>query len=202
VGHGLILFLGPEASPALAHLRAAGEDVVPLEAPLTAADVERIGPDWVVSHGYRHIVRADVLDARPGRFVNLHIAVLPYNRGADPNLWSWIDGTPKGVTIHLMDPGVDTGPLLAQREVALDPAKHTLATSYAALQDAMTELFARTWPDIAAGRIAPRPQPPGGSMHRVADRAAVAHLLTDGWDTPVRALIQSDATRQAARSAP
>jgi methionyl-tRNA formyltransferase len=201
VGHGLILFLGPEASPVLAHLRETGERVQAREARLSAADMEGIGPDWVVSHGYRHIVRADVLATRPGRFVNLHIALLPYNRGADPNLWSWIDGTPKGVTIHLMDPGVDTGPVLAQREVALDPAAHTLASSYAALQAAMAELFAQTWPAIAAGRIDPVPQPEAGTTHRVADRAAVEHRLTAGWDTPVAAL-QSDATRQATRSAP
>jgi methionyl-tRNA formyltransferase len=203
VGHGLILFLGPEDSPTLAHLRAAGETVTAHQAPLDAAAVERAGPDWVISHGYRHILRADVLDTRPGRFVNLHISLLPHNRGADPNLWSWVDGTPKGVTVHLMDAGVDTGPLLAQEEVALDPAEHTLATSYAALQRAMTALFARAWPGIAAGRTPPRPQPPGGSVHRVADRAAVEPLLTAGWDTPVTALAQaSAATRQASRSAP
>src|SRR4029078_12187716 len=101
-----------------AHLRETDERVHAREAPLSAADVAGIGPDWVVSHGDRHIVRADAVEARPGRFVNLRIALLPYNRGADPNLWSWVDGTPKGVTIHLMEPGVDTGPVLAQSAVA------------------------------------------------------------------------------------
>jgi methionyl-tRNA formyltransferase len=186
----------------LAHLRAVEDRVTDADAPITAAAVAERDPAWVVSHGYRHIVGPDVLATRPDRFVNLHIALLPWNRGADPNLWSWIDDTPKGVTIHLMDAGVDTGDVLAQEQVRLGD-DHTLATSYAALQDAMLALFVRTWPDLRAGRIAPRPQSGPATVHRVADRAAVAHLLTAGWDTPVTALRgQSRATRQATRSAP
>jgi methionyl-tRNA formyltransferase len=203
VGHGLILFLGPADSPVLEHLHAVGETVVRREAPITPADVEALAPAWAVSHGYRHILRAAVLATLPGRFLNLHISLLPYNRGADPNLWSWLDDTPKGVTLHLIDEGVDTGPVIAQRELDL-PDTHTLATSYAALQEAMVELFAAHWPAVAAGRVTARPQRGEGTLHRMADRAAVEALLTAGWDTPVHALRgrHRPATRQATRSAP
>jgi methionyl-tRNA formyltransferase len=180
----MLVFLGRADSPVLAHLRAGGEAVraVGADEPFTPDD-ERL----VVSHGYRRILRRDVLDALPDRVINLHISLLPYNRGADPTLWSVLEDTPAGVTIHYIDEGVDTGDVIAQRAVELTD-DDTLATAYAKLQAELVALFAEQWPAIAAGRNARTPQPPGGTAHRIADRAAVEHLLTDGWDTPVREL--------------
>jgi methionyl-tRNA formyltransferase len=54
-----------------------------------------------------------------------------------------------------------------------------------ALQDALAELFRAHWPAIRAGTSPRTPQSGPGTSHRVADRAAVEHLLTAGWDTPV-----------------
>lgn len=180
-----VLFLGP-ASPTLTFLRER-ENVVATEEPL---DVETAGRfDLFVSHGYRHIIREPVLSLIERRAVNLHISLLPWNRGADPNLWSWLEQTPKGVTIHYIDAGVDTGPIVAQREVALDGGG-TLASTYAELQAAMTGLFVERWPEICAGDPG-RAQRGKGSYHAVADKARVEHLLTDGWSTPVRALAPS-----------
>jgi methionyl-tRNA formyltransferase len=179
----VVLFLGRADSPVLAHLRE-HEDVTFL------GPSEPVAPEHdarlAVSHGYRLILRRDVLDRIPT--INLHIAYLPYNRGADPTLWSVLDDTPAGVTIHHMDEGVDTGDLIARRRVALDDATDTLATAYAKLAEAMAELFREQWPAISAGTAAREPQPSGGTLHRVADRAAVEHLLTRGWDTPLAAL--------------
>jgi methionyl-tRNA formyltransferase len=184
-----VLFLGREDSGALAHLRAVEDEVIALgpSEPLTAEWVDVHRPRFAVSHGYRLILGRAVLDRLPDRVVNLHISLLPYNRGADPNLWSVLDDTPSGVTIHYIDPGVDTGDLIAQREVPLAD-DDTFATSYARLQDTMVTLFQEHWASIAAGACARRPQPPGGTVHRAADQAAVAHLLTDGWDTPIAGL--------------
>lgn len=153
-----------------------------VERPVSPADVAAY--DFAVSHGYRHIIRQHVLDALPGRLVNLHISLLPWNRGADPNFWSWYEGTPKGVTIHHIDAGIDTGPLLAQREV-LFTGRETLASSYAMLQSAITELFRDTWPAIRGGRLQPKPQPSGGSFHRSREFAGLRDQFPLGWDTPV-----------------
>jgi methionyl-tRNA formyltransferase len=176
---GPIAFLGREDSPVLAHLRALEDEVAAVGPSQPFAPR---GAVLAVSHGYRLIVRRPVLDALP--IVNLHIAYLPYNRGADPTLWSVLEGTPAGVTIHYMDEGVDTGDVIAQREVALAD-DDTLATAYTKLQDAIAALFREHWPAIRAGTCARTPQPSGGTAHRVADRAAVEHLLTHGWDTPI-----------------
>ncbi len=143
--------------------------------------------DLLVSHGYRHILRPAILDRFPGRAVNLHISYLPWNRGADPNLWSFIDNTPKGVSIHYLDAGIDTGDIIAQRLVEFG-AGETLGTSYARLQKEIAQLFAENWNRIRSGTCEAVKQAGAGSFHRVADRERVAHLLTNGWDTPVAQL--------------
>eukprot|EP00392_Amoebophrya_sp_AT5.2_P019205 g19951.t1 len=63
--------------------------------------------DYCVSYGYRHIIRTPVIEGMfdRKRIINLHISYLPYNRGADPNLWSILERTPPGVTIHHIDEG-------------------------------------------------------------------------------------------------
>src|SRR5687768_13082147 len=93
-----VLFAGPADSPVLAHLREVETAVSATARRLHAADprVRRAG--FLVSHLYRHRVGPRVLGRFPGRAVNLHHALLPWNRGLDSILWSIVDGTPKGVT--------------------------------------------------------------------------------------------------------
>jgi methionyl-tRNA formyltransferase len=102
------------------------------------------------------------------RPVNLHPGLLPYNAGANPNVWPLVDGTPAGTTLHVMSPVIDDGDLIAQAEVAVAP-DDTAATLYDRLMEASYDLFVATWPAIAS--IDPRPMPPGGTRHRVADLA-------------------------------
>ena len=49
--------------------------------------------------------------------INLHLSYLPFNRGAHPNFWSFYENTPSGVSIHLIDAGIDSGPILFQKEI-------------------------------------------------------------------------------------
>ena len=181
-----VLFLGREDSAALEHLLAVGEEVRALgpSDPVTPELLDEHEPRFAVSHGYGVILHRDVLDRLRDRVVNLHISLLPYNRGADPTLWSVLEGTPAGVSIHYIDEGVDTGDVIAQRPVELTD-DDSLASAYAKLQAAIAALFREQWAAIAAGTCERRAQPRGGTAHLVADRAAVAHLLIDGWDTPI-----------------
>ena len=66
------------------------------------------GYDFVISFGYRHILKKTIIQSSLAPIINLHISYLPYNRGAHPNFWSFFDNTPKGVSIHLMDEGINT----------------------------------------------------------------------------------------------
>ena len=182
-----VLFLGPDDSAAFAHLLAGGDHVVARAVPITPADVDALDPDWVVSHGYRHLLRPAVLATRPGRFINLHISLLPWNRGMHPNVWSYAEDTPKGVTIHVIDEGVDTGDVIAQREVDLGD-DHTLATSYDALQREMLDLFGEHWPRIRTGDFPRTPQTGEGTFHLARQLDELEPLMPQGWDTPVATL--------------
>lgn len=183
-----ILLLGPERDEFRAFLESFGDEVVRTDQPLPAHQPLLPAPSWIVSYGYRHLIAPSTLAQFPGRVINLHISHLPWNRGADPNLWSFLEDTPKGVSIHQVDEGLDTGPLFAQREVAWVPGD-TLTTSYERLSMEIEALFREIWPQLRAGGLHSHPQPSGGSLHRARDRARVLHWLTRGWDTPVETLI-------------
>ena len=153
--------------------------------------------DTVVSCGYRHIIKDPILSAYKGRIINQHISLLPYNRGADPNFWSIYDDTPKGVTIHLIDKGLDTGPILMQKRLELDP-EMTLRTSYQYLQDEMVKLWSVFWPAWCDRKIKPTEQCGEGTYHRSSDLDAIRGLLAiKGWDTPISEIREAGMKKRA-----
>ncbi|MGZ3655796.1 MAG: formyltransferase family protein [Bdellovibrionota bacterium] len=182
-----ILFLGQPDSALIDFLRGKGEEVYQTLEKITPADTQATKCDFLVSYGYQRLLKRDVLSLFPGKAINLHISYLPWNRGADPNLWSVLENTPSGVTIHHIDEGVDTGDIIAQRQVPTLPGD-TLRTKYARLQLEMQELFYENWETIRLGNGSRHPQPGGGTVHREKDREAVWNLLTKGWDTEIAEL--------------
>ena len=87
-----------------------------------AAGIGAHAPDLVVSAGFMKILGPAVLDAFGGRLINTHPALLPAFPGAHAVRDALAAGVPvTGATVHVVDAGVDTGPVLAQREVAVLP---------------------------------------------------------------------------------
>lgn len=85
--------------------------------------LESFEPDWVISAGFMKLLGAQVLSAFPLRIVNTHPALLP----SFPGTHAVRDALAYGVrvtgsTIHLVDDGIDSGPIIAQEAVAVDPA--------------------------------------------------------------------------------
>jgi phosphoribosylglycinamide formyltransferase-1 len=79
-------------------------------------------PDWVVCAGFMKLLGPAVLAAFPGRVLNTHPALLPAFPGAHPVRDALAAGVrTTGATVHLVDSGVDTGPVLAQRPVPVLP---------------------------------------------------------------------------------
>lgn len=79
-------------------------------------------PDWVVSAGFMRILGPAVVDAFPGRIINTHPALLPAFAGAHGVRDALRYGVKvTGCTVHVVDHGVDTGPILAQRAVDVLP---------------------------------------------------------------------------------
>jgi len=73
--------------------------------------------DFGVSALFGHILPIDLLNGISCKIVNLHPSLLPIGRGADPIPWSLIREERQGVSIHIIDSGLDTGGILAQREI-------------------------------------------------------------------------------------
>jgi phosphoribosylglycinamide formyltransferase-1 len=87
-----------------------------------AAAIAGSEPDLVVSAGFMKIVGPSVLGLFEGRLVNTHPALLPAFPGAHAVRDALAAGVrTTGATVHLVDAGVDTGPVLAQREVPVQP---------------------------------------------------------------------------------
>lgn len=138
--------------------------------------IRNLKPDLGVCVLFGYVLDRAFLDAMPCRFVNLHPAFLPHNRGAYPNVWSIVDRTPAGVTLHCVDAGVDTGDLIAQQQVSV-LATDTGESLYGRLEQAALELFRRAWPLLRAGRERRIPQnPAAGSSHRARDVAAIDEI--------------------------
>lgn len=181
-----ILFLGPQNSPLLKWLVEQGETVVQTTDIITPTFVQQNNIDFLISYGYRYILKKDILDRFPNRAINLHISYLPWNRGADPNLWSFVENTPKGVTIHYLDEGIDTGDIIAQRQVTFEFTGETLATTYQKLQLEIQKLFKVCWPQIKIGVCSRMKQLGCGTFHAVKDRKNIS--LAKGWGTPIEVL--------------
>ncbi len=81
-----------------------------------------LDPDWIVSAGFMRILGPAFVDAFPRQILNTHPALLPSFPGAHAVRDAMAYGvTVTGCTVHLVDHGVDTGPILAQVAVAVRP---------------------------------------------------------------------------------
>ncbi|WP_431811456.1 formyltransferase family protein [Lysinibacillus sp. FW12] len=183
-----ILFLGPYREVFFNKLQENNDEVYRTEEKISLEYVKLNKFDLVISYGYRHIISKDIINYLQNRIINLHISYLPWNRGADPNFWSFIDDTIKGVTIHLIDEGIDTGNIIVQKEVTFK-GDFTLRESYNILIDEIENLFYEYWTTIRSGNFKTMSQSiKEGSVHYKKDRDKYNDLLVNGWDTPVSKL--------------
>ncbi|WEA39922.1 formyltransferase family protein [Lysinibacillus fusiformis] len=184
-----ILFLGPYREDFCKKLQVNNDDeVYRTEEKISLEYVKLNKFDVIISYGYRHIISKDIINYLHNRIINLHISYLPWNRGADPNFWSFIEDTIKGVTIHLVDEGIDTGNIIIQKEVTFR-GDITLRESYKILIDEIEKLFFEYWTTIRSGDFTTMSQSiKEGSIHYKKDRDKYNGLLINGWDTPVSKL--------------
>ena len=150
--------------------RVAVEAGVPVLQPRGGRDPEL--PAWLSATGadigcacaFGFLLPPPVLAALPRGIINLHFSLLPAYRGAAPVQRALLDGIEvTGVCTFQIDEGMDTGPLLACREVpVLDGEDAGLLT--ARLAEIGAGLVVETLDGLQDGTIRPRPQPPEGSL--------------------------------------
>jgi phosphoribosylglycinamide formyltransferase-1 len=107
------------------HKLAGGRE--PFERALLAA-LAAHGVEAVVTAGFMRVLTATFIDAFPQRIINTHPALLPAFPGTDAPAQAIAHGVKlAGVTVHFVDAGVDTGPIIAQRAVAVLPGDDAAA---------------------------------------------------------------------------
>ena len=158
---------------------------------ITIAMIEEVNPNMLVSYNYRHIISEDVLTFMGGRAINLHISLLPWNRGAAPNIFSFLESTPCGVTIHQMAAGIDTGDILMQEEISFDFEKETLKSSYEKLHCLIQRLFKDNWQAIKRDEIVPKKQIGEYTYHRTADLEKYRDIID--YDDTIAAFLKKAA---------
>jgi phosphoribosylglycinamide formyltransferase-1 len=115
-------------------------------------------PDLVVSAGFMKIVGPAVLEAFGGRLINTHPALLPAFPGAHAVRDALAARVPvTGATVHVVDAGVDTGPVLAQREVPVQPGDDE-ARLHDRIKAAERELLVETVAQVVTTDLTRKPR--------------------------------------------
>jgi methionyl-tRNA formyltransferase len=119
-------------------------------------------PDVIVTAAIGHILTADVLAIPTRGTINVHASLLPRWRGGAPIQAALLAGDKEtGVTIMCTDKGMDTGPILSQRAIAVEP-RETAATLHGKLAQLGAELLMEILPRWLSGDLIPQPQPASG----------------------------------------
>jgi folate-dependent phosphoribosylglycinamide formyltransferase PurN len=91
--------------------------------------MRRLSPDVVLVFG-TGLLKPMLIDTFPGAIINIHLGLSPYYRGAGTNFWPLVNGEPEycGATIHFLDAGVDTGPMIAhvRPDICRDDGPHDI----------------------------------------------------------------------------
>ncbi|MCJ7515238.1 MAG: methionyl-tRNA formyltransferase [Dehalococcoidia bacterium] len=145
-----------------------GLDVVQIEKFKVAGTVEKLAalaPDLIVVAAFGLLLPPAVLNLPKLGCLNVHSSLLPRHRGASPVAAAILQGDEKtGVTIMLLDAGMDTGPILNQREVPVSDEDTTGSLSVK-LAQVGAQLLMETLPLWIEGRIKPRPQDDGAASY-------------------------------------
>ena len=124
-----------------------------------------LSPDLLLAAGYSQVLREQILSV-PRLFpVNFHASLLPAYRGKHPVFWALRNGERwSGLTVHVMDAGLDTGDILNQVKVRIGE-QDSVATLYDRIMDQSVDLVGLLVKDAEEGTLHPRPQPEVGASY-------------------------------------
>lgn len=129
----------------------------------TKAVLKEINPSVVIVNGTR-IISEEILNCIPAKFINMHTGITPLYRGIHGAYWALVENNKKacGVTVHLVDQGIDTGNILEQE--IINPIKEDNIITYSLLQLAKgLPLLKKAIKNICEDQISIKPYPEGAS---------------------------------------
>ena len=124
-----------------------GDDVIINFEKISLDYVKRTKVEFIVCDRYENLIKRDIIEYMNGKIINGHPSILPYNKGWQSNFWSVYYNTAKGVTIHYVDEGLDTGDIIAQENISVNNTE-TLRNLYYKSRAAMIKLFFDNWVKI------------------------------------------------------
>lgn len=158
-----------------------------------------LAPDVVLVFG-TGLLRRPLIDTFPGRIINIHLGLSPYYRGAGTNFWPLVNGEPEycGATIHFLDIGVDTGPIVAhvRPDVRAGDGPHDIGNRTIV---AAAEALAAAALAHARTPLRGVPQAGGGRVYRRKDfsAAAVDRLYANFAEGMIEGYLRDRAARDA-----
>jgi methionyl-tRNA formyltransferase len=126
-----------------------------------------------------HLLKGPLLNIPRLGWLNLHPGYLPFNRGKHPNFWCLVDETPCGAALHLVDPGVDTGSVIARGQVETC-WEDTGETMHRKCREKAIQLFKDNFDAVIGGSARPVPQAMGeGTAHRSSELEGASEIKLD-----------------------
>jgi len=163
------------------------------------SEMVALQPDVVLVFG-TGILRGTLLSRFAGRIINIHLGLSPYYRGAGTNFWPLVNREPEyvGATIHYLDAGIDTGPILAHARpsIAAGDGPHDLGNKTIV---AAARLLVDAAQAHLEGRVTASPQHGGGHLYQRKDfSAAAVRRLYANFETGMIEEYLADRTRRDA----
>lgn len=148
--------------------------------PDVARKLDELGVDLIVSCHFDQIFRKEIIERPRHGVLNLHTSALPAHRGPMPAMHCCLDDPVRfGVTLHCVEEGIDSGPILAQ--ACIEPApRRSLLGVMADLHARGLDLLDEVLADLEAARRNARPQS-GGSYESFPDRRVIRALHARGF---------------------
>ena len=126
--------------------------------------------DLVISFGYRKIIKSSLFKFSKRPILNLHISFLPFNRGSHPNFWSFIENTPKGVTIHEIDKKIDKGSIVFRKKITFIRKNNlTFKETHNILIKEIERLFIKNYNKIISGNYLKKKIKLKGTIHKSSE---------------------------------
>lgn len=172
----------PLAPPGEVPAPAEWEELTDLAPTGGAARLLDFAPDLVLSLRFSLIFKRELIARIPQGIINVHPGALPGYRGLYAPFWQALAKEPEfGCTVHFVDAGIDTGPVIGEARVRRDPAR-SLFWHTAQLYRGGAEIAGAAAAGIRSGqRPKATPQPPGGRYFRLPGPADFAALAETGF---------------------
>jgi len=158
---------------------------ISLKQPEEREKLAQLRPDVIITAAFGQLLHRDILDIPPYGCLNIHPSLLPKYRGPSPIAAVIMAGDEiSGVSLMLMDEGMDTGPILAQQQISLS-SEDTTGLLTATLAQIGAELLRKTLPLWFSGELTPKAQ--------VEEKATYSRRISKGdgevdWRCPAEEL--------------